>query len=123
MSGSIRDDVAVAAIQHAFAEVFGSREPSEGFDDVLEDAANLAEAQEQLRTRAPQGLGAATHVVQVSFDAPDRARVRFVIVPRGLGVFAFEGLAVRRGDRWMVSRDTWCQVAARGGVHCPPWNG
>jgi Clp amino terminal domain, pathogenicity island component len=120
ISGAVPDEAAARAIQDAFMAVFGGRDPFEDFDDILEDAEVLTHSRSELQARVPQAVGAVTHVERIRFDAPDRARVRFVIMPGGMGAFRFEGDAIRRGDHWMVSRDTWCDVAARGGVQCPP---
>lgn len=30
------------------------------------------------------------------------------------------GTAVKVAGRWLVSRDTFCQLVAKAGVHCPP---
>ena len=61
-------------------------------------------------------------VEYVRFLSEDEAEVHFVLLlsqfgPSGL---ARTGHAVRVGEEWKVSRDTWCGLVAMVGVECPP---
>jgi hypothetical protein len=56
-------------------------------------------------------------VGRIRFVNADEAAVRFALSP--LPDQAFDGRAVRTGGRWRIGRETYCMVAALGGVACP----
>ncbi len=61
-------------------------------------------------------------VDSVRFVSEDEAEVHFTL---WLSQFGAQGLnhtghAVRMGDEWKVSRDTWCGLVRMIGVECPP---
>jgi hypothetical protein len=90
--------------------------------DVLrhvEGGASLVAVQEALRTRWPEQVDRVKfRVERVRFVSPDAAAVRFAIsfLPRQ----QFHGRAVRVDREWKIGRETYCMVAALGGVQCPP---
>ncbi len=120
ISGTEIDDAdAPAAIVKAFQVVFA--ETTEARAEHLEDGARIDAYMEAGPTRVPAGMVEAVRVSRIRFSRADTADVRFSLVlrqaPAGL---LFEGQAVRRAGRWMVSRDTFAQMVARIGIQLPP---
>jgi hypothetical protein len=56
----------------------------------------------------------------VAFLRDDEAVIEFEIrLSGGMGPMPFKGRAVRRGDRWLVSYDTWATLQQMGGAQVP----
>jgi hypothetical protein len=101
-----RDDL--ADIQRAFTEGFG------GDVSRIQDGEQLASVGEQVAANHP-GLTAEYIVERVRMDGPDDAEVAFTLFVQPLGVVISETGHVRRVDgRWLVARETYLAVMARG---------
>ena len=115
----IGDGDAPAAIVKAFQVVFS--DTTEARAEFLEDGARIVAYMETSQTRVPAGMVQAVRVGRIRLSSADTAEVRFSLVlqqaPAG---YRFEGQAVRREGRWVVSRDTFAQRVATIGIHLPP---
>jgi Clp amino terminal domain, pathogenicity island component len=118
-TGPVPDPDAVSQIQDAFAAVFGgvsrtlptttswrmrqrsSAPASSSRPGLPRHSAHDARRAHSLRNAGPSAGPLRDHAAR-----PGHVPVR--------------SSAVRRGEQWMVSRETWCHVTARGGVQCPP---
>jgi hypothetical protein len=58
----------------------------------------------------------------IRFIDEDEAEVRFTLTLGGAGVPQLNetGFAVLTDDGWRMARATWCGLAGRIGVECPP---
>jgi hypothetical protein len=116
-SGDPPDEQATAEIVNAFERAFGDPVPGEeARARPIEDVESLLSALEEAGRRYPARGPGSVVVTQVRFR-PDAADVRFAVVG-----YPFEGRAIRDAGTWKVSRDTFCQVLASGGIPCPPRN-
>ncbi|MGH9025434.1 MAG: Clp protease N-terminal domain-containing protein [Acidimicrobiia bacterium] len=111
---------ATGDIVEAFGSVFTSRGDRARAAAHLEDGERLVPLLDEAAARHPQVSETRLRIERVRYLDPSTAQVRFTIMPGGLGSFPFEGHAIERDDRWLVSRDTFCEILARGGVICPP---
>lgn len=112
--GAVPDEEAVPAITRAVRAVF-SRAGSDERAEYLEDAEQLAPLFVEAAARhAPHG--ASTRVDRVRFVDDDTAEVRFQIMVGGPGGPGIEGRLIRRGDTWLVTRQTALRVLAMAGV-------
>ena len=115
----IGDADAPAAIVEAFRVVFS--DTTEARAEYLEDGERIVAYLETIRTGVPAGMVQGVRVGRIRFSSAVTADVRFSIVlqqaPAGLW---FEGQAVRREGRWLVSRDTFAQRIATIGIQLPP---
>jgi hypothetical protein len=59
----------------------------------------------------------AFRVERIRFVTPEEAAVRFTI--SALPQQMFDGRVVRVGGSWKIGYETYCMVAALGGVRCP----
>ncbi len=85
--------------------------------DALADALREGEAQ-----HAPDALAAFSGRVEAAtlIDA-DRVEVRYTLLQYGRPLYPnIVGTVVRIDGTWKVSRETVCDLLARGGVMCPP---
>ena len=110
---------AVEAIQACFATAFDTGADEDERAAALEDGVRLAPLLDEARARFTPAGAIEVHVERVRFTETDQALVRFSILFAGAG-FLFDGRAVSDGERWRVSRDTFCEVIGRAGVACPP---
>jgi hypothetical protein len=64
-------------------------------------------------------MSTGVRIDRVRFAAADRADVRFTVLLRGGQGPSFEGRAIRRGDTWIVTRDTVLSILppGSGGAH------
>jgi ClpA/ClpB-like protein len=108
--GGAPDDDAVAEITALFGEHWGV--------DHVEGGEALTEVGDALRARWGYRTDVTMHVDRIRFLTPNEAAVRFVI--SALPEQPFDGRVRREGERWLIGRETFCQVAALGGVPCPP---
>jgi hypothetical protein len=107
-----REDL--AEIQRAFTEGFG------GDVTRIEDGERLASVGEQVAANHP-GISAEYIVERVRSDGPDAAEVAFTLFVQPLGMVIPETGRVRRVDgRWVVARETYIAVMARGGGGLQP---
>jgi hypothetical protein len=108
-------------IAEAFRGVFGGAREQPVFSTVLEDGEELGAYLLEGRERHGN-VQSSGRVNAVRFTRPDRAEVRFHIdLQRGMGgTFPMIGEAVHRDGRWLVSRETFASVLARGGIQIPP---
>jgi hypothetical protein len=118
--GSRPYDEAPDEIAAAFDGLFGDGPDKPSLALVLEDAAELAPYLVEAQQRHPN-MSVRARVTAVRFVSADRAEVRFKIeLGPGGGGLPFEGQAIRRDGRWLVTRETFGKVLARGGVTIPP---
>jgi hypothetical protein len=107
--GEAPDDRAVAEITALFGERWGV--------ENVEGGEALTEVGETLRARWGNRSDVTMQVERIRFLTPDDAAVRFVI--SALPQQPFDGRARRDAGRWLIGRETFCQIAALGGVPCP----
>jgi hypothetical protein len=101
----------------------------EHLDDVSDDGlalpnvehgSNLGPILAEAGRRAP-GSGKATFRLDgVTVVSLDMASIAFTVMLASGPSFAQAGVAVKVGEQWNVSRDTFCQLVGRAGVQCPP---
>ena len=121
--GHIADrDAAEVAVEQAFETVFGGGNSDEEVCQAIEQGDNLGPAIEEARQRNPGTRVLDMSVDYVRFLTEDEAEVHFTL---WLSQFGSSGLpqtghAVKVGDDWKVSRDTWCGLVRISGVECPP---
>jgi Clp amino terminal domain, pathogenicity island component/ClpX C4-type zinc finger len=116
VSGEPPDDRAAVGIVDAFMEVYGAAtQAADMRDRPLEDVESLLPAIEEAGRRHPNLGPVSVAISRIRFRTDDIADVRFTLFR-----FPFEGQAIRDAGTWKVSRDTFCQTLARGGVQCPP---
>jgi hypothetical protein len=117
-------DVAVAAIEAAFAAVFGADQlvPEEAMASI-EQGDDLVEVVREMRvgaSRFPDFVNDIT-VERVRFVDAEEAEVDLAIWVAGATTPTRErGHAVLVDGDWRVSRETLCRFAERAGVACPP---
>jgi hypothetical protein len=116
VSGELPGDRAAASIVDAFTEVYGAATHAADMRHrPLEDVESLLPAIEEAGRRHPNMGPVSVAISRIRFRSDDVADVRFTLFR-----FPFEGQAIRDAGTWKVSRDTFCQTLARGGIQCPP---
>ena len=111
--GEVPDAKAVSEITTAFQLVH--TDPHRYQEDAEELAPYIQTAEERTPIRR---TGA--YVDRIQFVAPEKAEVRFHLLLTAAGPFVFEGSAVQRDGRWLVSRDTSVRLLGFGGIQVPP---
>jgi hypothetical protein len=106
-----------SAVALAITTLFDDSATLQARADALEDGDTLAPLLDEARARRPVPT-TQVRVLRVRFLDEHRARVRFAFV-FGNSQFPVDGVAVKAGDRWRVSRETFCRVMAMAGVRCP----
>jgi hypothetical protein len=116
VSGEPPDDRAAGSIVDAFVEVYGvATQAADMRNRPLEDVESLLPAIEEAGRRHPNMGPVSVAITRIRFRSDDVADVRFTLFRS-----PFEGQAIRDAGTWKVSRDTFCQTLARGGIQCPP---
>jgi ClpX C4-type zinc finger len=118
--GAVADrDASEAAVEWAFETVFGPESSVEERCRAIAGGENLAPAMHELHGRYQP---ADVSVEYVRFLTDDEAEVHFTLFVSQFGPSGLRqtGHAVRVGDAWKVSRDTWCGLVRMAGVECPP---
>jgi hypothetical protein len=116
VSGDPPDNTSVSLIVDAFMEVFGAKvRHADVRDGPLEDVEDLLPVIAEAQRRYPDIGSGDVAVSRIRFRSGHAADVRFTV----LG-FPYEGNAIRDGQTWKVSRDTFCNVLRTGGIQCPP---
>jgi ClpX C4-type zinc finger len=115
-------DAAEAAIEDAFETVFSAERPIEERCRAIARGDNLGPTMAEAAQRYAPSRTLDVSVDSVRFVSEDEAEVHFTL---WLSQFGSQGLnhtghAVRMGDEWKVSRDTWCGLVRMIGVECPP---
>jgi len=100
----------------AFRSTFG---PAPRERDALEDPEDLEPYLAEAGQRHPV-RPSPTRVERLRFLDDDTAEVEFVLGLLDGPAFPFDGRAVRRGNRWLVTRDTVVRVLQSAGVVVPP---
>ncbi len=117
--GADPEDPAVTGIVQAFRAVFGPT-TDEARSAHLEDGEELVPYFAQARDRTPGIHVTDVHVERLR-STGDEAEVRFALVLGDESTrIPLEGRAVRRGDRWLVTRNTVAHMLGLGGVRIPP---
>src|ERR671910_179035 len=116
---------AEVAVEEAFETVFGGGKADEEVCQAIEQGDNLGPTIEEARQRNPGTQILDMSVDRVRFLSEDEAEVQFTL---WLSQFGSSGLpqtghAVKVGEDWKVSRDTWCGLVSMRGVECPPPEG
>jgi ClpX C4-type zinc finger len=118
--GTAPDEDAVDAVVAAILVTFGPPRSEPGLPRrEAEDAEELEPYIVEAGRRYPVRPGA-TRVQRLRFLDDDTADVEFVIGLVGRPAAPFSGGVVRRGERWLVTRDTVLQVLQSAGVSVPP---
>lgn len=114
-------DGAELAVERAFETVFNAEIPVAERCGAIEGGANLASAMQEVADRYAPARDMDISVDYVRFLSEDEAEVHFVLLLSQFGVsgLARTGHAVRIGEEWTVSRDTWCALVGMVGVECP----
>jgi hypothetical protein len=109
-------------IEAAYERLFDGTAPPEQRASAIEDGENLAESILETGRRAPAQGGVDVFIDYIRFIAEDEAEVRFTLTLDGPGIPQLNetGFAVLTDTGWRVARATWCGLASRVGVHCPP---
>jgi hypothetical protein len=115
-------DAAEAAIEDAFEAVFSGERSIAERCRAIDRGDNLGPTMEEAAQRYAPARILDVSVDSVRFVSEDEAEVHFTLWlsqfgPQGLNQ---TGHAVRIGDQWKVSRDTWCGLVRMIGVECPP---
>jgi ClpX C4-type zinc finger len=115
-------DAAEVAIEDAFEAVFSAERPIEDRCRAIDQGDNLGPTMEEARQRYASARALDVSVDSIRFVSEDEAEVHFTL---WLSQFGAQGLnqtghAVRSGDQWKVSRDTWCGLVRMIGIECPP---
>ncbi|MGH9289285.1 MAG: ClpX C4-type zinc finger protein [Acidimicrobiales bacterium] len=115
-------DAAEAAIEEAFETVFSAERPIEERCRAIDQGDNLGPTMEEARQRYAPSRTLDVSVDSVRFVSDDEAEVHFTLWLSQFGSSGMNqiGHAVRVGDTWNVSRDTWCGLVRMIGVECPP---
>lgn len=115
-------EAAEAAIEQAFETVFSSRPSLDERCRAIELGDNLGPTMEEAGQRYAPAQSLDVSVDYVRFLGEDEAEVQFTIWLSQFGSSGMRqtGHAVRVGDEWKVSRDTWCGLVRMIGVECPP---
>jgi hypothetical protein len=116
VTGDPPDNTSVPLIVDAFMEVFGAKDRHADVRDApLEDVEGLLSVIAESQRRYPDIGARDVAVSRIRFRSEHAADVRFLV----LG-FPYEGNAIRDGQAWKVSRDTFCNVLRTGGIQCRP---
>ncbi|MBV9951577.1 MAG: hypothetical protein JO291_06475, partial [Acidimicrobiia bacterium] len=113
-----QDPTAVAAVSAALRDaVGGGPRTDEVMAAAMEDGEELTPLVRAAGQRYP---GTGLRIVALRFLHDDHAQIRFeILIPR-LGIISpHQGDVVRRGGRWIVTRDTILRVLGHGGVQPP----
>ncbi|MGH8985509.1 MAG: Clp protease N-terminal domain-containing protein [Acidimicrobiia bacterium] len=110
---------AVDEIEHVVQAVFGGGD-LDACRRCLEDGARLTPLRAQAGARFPQAQAPTVHLDRMRFRGRAAADIRFTIQLAGVAGPVVEGAVINASGRWLVSRDTFCQVMAMAGVTCPP---
>jgi hypothetical protein len=118
--GTAPDDRAVDEVVAVLTFLLGDT-PIEhaSLSDAIEDADEL-EPYLQEAGRRHSVRPSAVRVERLRFLDDDTAEVEFVIQLHGGQGFSITGNAVRRDDRWFISRETVARVLQLGGIVVPP---
>lgn len=116
----IGEPAARAAVEEA---VRGMHEVSGDGADVstVERGVGLGACVREARRRFPDDANAEIRALHVRFVSDVEAVVWFQVAKGDATLIdRMEGRVVRVGDRWLVSRATFCDLMAMAGVTCPP---
>jgi hypothetical protein len=117
VSGPIPDVDAVAAVVDSFLRTFGGHDEGDDRTDVMEDADELSPLLDHAGRTFGANLDPKTVIDRVRFPEPDVAKVRFRVLLRGSpDRMKFEGRAVKRRRRRLVTRSTVLSVLPGGGA-------
>lgn len=118
-------EAAEPAVALAFETAFDPDLPEADRCAAIERGGDLAESMREVADRYPPARDMDVSVDHVRFLSEDEAEVHFAVLlpPPGPPALARTGHAVRVGDRWTVSRETWSDLVAMVGVTCPPPEG
>jgi ClpX C4-type zinc finger len=118
-------DAAEVAVEEAFETVFGGGQSDEEVCQAIEHGDNLGPTIEEARRRNPGTQILDMSVDRVRFLSEDEAEVQFTLWVSQFGPSGLPqtGHAVKVGEDWKVSRDTWCGLVSIRGVECPPPEG
>jgi hypothetical protein len=118
--------VDVSADEAAVRDVFLAwinAQPKDALDDIVEDFASIAETHRQgvaQHTDADLALYSG-QVDSVAIVSPTRAEVQYTILHDGVPSYSrMSGEAIKIDGKWMVTRQTVCNLLEYGGLTCPP---
>jgi hypothetical protein len=121
--GGPPDDATAAAITEAYQALFNG-----DITDLDRKLASLEDADllrdyfvQQMQAVADLAARTSVRVDDIVLTAPDRATVTFAILLDGTVVVVGPraGEAVRVGDRWLVTRRTYCDLSTMGAEEIP----
>jgi hypothetical protein len=109
---------AVSEIERAVRAVF------EGDEDecrrCLQDGDRLTPLRAEAAARVPAASETSAHLDRVRFRGREGADIRFTLRLSGGPGPVVEGEVANASGRWLMTRDTFCQVMRMAGVQCPP---
>ena len=117
--GTPPDEQSVAAISRA-VETATAGPADEVWMGCVEGGTRLASTHAEVRARFPH---VNVRVDRVRFRAADEADARFSVSlgpGPGMPAAVIEAQVIYRDDQWQVTRDSYCAIAQRAGVQCPP---
>jgi Clp amino terminal domain, pathogenicity island component len=114
------DPATPAAITESFRRAFASGVPEEAAN-FIEDGEAIQPFMAKAGERAPHIRPTGVRLNRIRFIGENRAEVRFTLeLAGGPDGITFDGSAIRKHDRWLVSRETVGQMLAPVGVRLPP---
>lgn len=122
LSGPADRAAAERDIEAAYEQVFDDDAPPDRRASAIEDGANLVESILEAERRAPVRGDIDVFVDYIRFIDENEAEVRFTLTLGGAGLPQLNetGFAELTDNRWRMARSTWCSLAGRVGVQCPP---
>jgi len=111
-----------AAVRDVFLAWINAQ-PKDALEGIVEDFASIADVHRQ-GTAQHTDADLATYAGQVDsvkIVSPTRAEVQYTILHNGVPDFSrMPGEAVKIDGKWMVTRQTVCNLLKYGGLTCPP---
>jgi hypothetical protein len=111
-----------AAVRDVFLAWINAQ-PKDALDDIVEDFASIADVHRQgMAQHSDADLAKYSgRVDSVTIVDATHADVRYTILFDGVPNFSMmPGQAIKIDGKWMVTRDTVCNLLTYGGLTCPP---
>jgi hypothetical protein len=117
--GPTAAEEATLAVTQAFEQWLDGSNPEASLA-VIEDAAELQPALAEAVKKIPGVASYRGRVSSVHFTSPTSAEVVYSLLANGVLIRVdLTGIAVLVDGRWLVSRETVCNLLALNGIACP----